>query len=61
MSTTATYRISLFDHELDRWSLSLARDHLEGPSVGLSWREMGRALRRLRRQWDDLSILVEAE
>lgn len=69
-----TFRISLWDHdpplppgEVDspgrdgRFCLDLAADHLEGPSTGLTPYQLNRALRKLREQWADERILVEAE
>ena len=61
MDTRGTYMVMLWDHDLPAWSPGLASVHLDGPSSGLSWRQLGRALRELRKYWDDVSIFVERE
>lgn len=58
----ATYFVELWDHETQRWSADLARDCLKGPNVGLSWREIGKAIRVLRNHgWDDPTMYVERD
>lgn len=62
IDTRGTYSIYLLDHDTEDWSLDLSAEHLEGPSSGLSWRQIGAAIRELRQYWEpDLSIFVERE
>lgn len=65
-----TYSIFLWDHNpradepFDyprHWSTKLAAEHLQERSTGLSLREVGRAIRKLREGWSNITILVERE
>ena len=63
----ATYSVSVWDHDPDdgsepHFSAELAREILDGPSAGLTLRQMGQTMRRLREHgFDDVSFLVERE
>ena len=57
-----TYCVLLWDHETDDWSEDLAIAHLAGDASGLSWREIGKAIRKLKwLGWTDESMHVERE
>lgn len=61
-----TYSIELWDHDPaddgtrdGEWSGELARQHLDGPSEGLTLRQTGEAIRRLRsRGWSEVTMFV---
>ncbi len=60
----ARYRVRLWDNELGEfggWSRKLVANFLE-KTDGLTWREIGLAIRKLRDSgWDDVSIAVNRE
>lgn len=64
-----SYTVRLWDHdpaddgsERGEWSGELARAHLGRSNEGLTWREIGQAIRKLRScGWSEVSVYVERE